>query len=60
MLTAEQAAESAGIKELEEDEERTATLICSVLSALQNLGKRLEISKVCCLFVDYITGLVLF
>ncbi|XP_047465436.1 testis-expressed protein 47 isoform X2 [Mugil cephalus] len=41
VLTANQAA---GIKRLQEDDE-TDTLLCIVLSALQDLGKCLEISK---------------
>ncbi|XP_040885191.1 testis-expressed protein 47 [Toxotes jaculatrix] len=45
VLDADQGARDPGAKGLEEEDESTETLVCSVLSALQNLGKQLEISK---------------
>lgn len=43
MLNADQ--EVIETKGLEEEEESTETLVCTVLSALQKLGEHLEISK---------------
>ncbi|XP_008276016.1 testis-expressed protein 47 [Stegastes partitus] len=45
VLDAGQAAGNTGVKELEEDENSTETLVCSVLSALQKLSEQLEITK---------------
>lgn len=36
-------------KRLQEEEESTETLVCTVLSALQNLSKHPDISKKVCL-----------
>ncbi|XP_018544936.1 testis-expressed protein 47 [Lates calcarifer] len=45
VVDADQVAEDRGAKGVEEEEESTETLVCSVLSALQNLAEHLEISK---------------
>ncbi|KAM6896943.1 testis-expressed protein 47 [Xenentodon cancila] len=42
VLNADQVGGNTVVNRLEEDEESTATLVCSVLSALQKLGKHLE------------------
>ncbi|XP_049418718.1 testis-expressed protein 47 isoform X2 [Epinephelus fuscoguttatus] len=45
VLDADQGAEDSGVKRLEEEEESTESLVCTVLSALQLLGEHLQISK---------------
>ncbi|XP_049915451.1 testis-expressed protein 47 isoform X1 [Epinephelus moara] len=45
VLDADQGAEDTGVKRLEEEEESTESLVCTVLSALQLLGEHLQISK---------------
>nr|XP_046232980.1 testis-expressed protein 47 isoform X2 [Scatophagus argus] len=45
VLSAGQGPEDTGAKGLEEDEDSTETLVCTVLTALQRLGERLETSK---------------
>ncbi|XP_070846539.1 testis-expressed protein 47 [Chaetodon trifascialis] len=45
VLNADQGPGDAGAKGLEEEEESTETLVCSVLSALQKLAEHLETSQ---------------
>lgn len=55
MMDADQRPGDAGSKGLEEGEESTESLVCSVLSALQKLGEQLQTSnKVCLLCFDLI------
>ncbi|XP_028287012.1 testis-expressed protein 47 isoform X2 [Parambassis ranga] len=45
VMDAAQVAVDTGIKRLEEDEESTETLVCSVLSSLQKLSENLQVSR---------------
>lgn len=53
MLDVDQGDGDIRAKRLEEEEESTETLVCTVLSELQNLGEHLKISKVCLLWCVY-------
>ncbi|XP_042363305.1 testis-expressed protein 47 [Plectropomus leopardus] len=45
VLDADEEVRDSGVKRLEEEEESTESLVCTVLSALQKLGEHLETSK---------------
>lgn len=47
MLGADQVIRDPAVKVLEDEDVSIETLVCSVLSTLQNLSKKLEQSKVC-------------
>lgn len=53
MLGADQVIRDPTVKVLEDEDVSIETLVCSVLSTLQNLSKKLEKSKVC-FFADYL------
>lgn len=53
VLGADQVIRDPTVKVLEDEDVSIETLVCSVLSTLQNLSKKLEKSKVC-FFADYL------